>query len=205
MLRIFVIEYADGRKRRIKAARFLDRGGYGFCFYISDKINPSVEEADARVEQKGVISIIPQDMLVTSFEDSSILPEVLVTSETSTDYARDTLFSEAQKVPFSGAEREAIRLALGEVSTDIHKQFSTNRSQQEEIDSKLKYLEKKVKELDKFNWKRLLVTVLVGISVDLGFGTLIPAPLLNIFKEVFSQFIGRITRRTNETDPKLKP
>ena len=81
--------------------------------------------------------------------------------------------------------------------SEIHDKFSPSQQQQAEIDSKLEYLERKVKELDKFNWKRLLITVLVGISVDLGFGTLIPAPLLNIFKEVFSQFIGRLTKKSD--------
>jgi hypothetical protein len=81
------------------------------------------------------------------------------------------------------------------VSERIQERFQTTPEQQREIEQKLEYLSRKVKELDKFNWKRLLITTLVGISVDLGFGTFIPSALLAAFTEVIShlveQFVGR--------------
>ena len=197
MLRTFVVEYSDGRQQRIKAACFKDYGGYGYCFYTSAKRAGDSRAAEAMLKRENVVRIVPQDMLVASFEDSSLLPEIADSSKPSIDFARDTFFSDAQKNPFTTEERETVSLALKVVRSEIHDKFSPSQQQQAEIDSKIEYLERKVKELDKFNWKRLLITVLVGISVDLGFGTLIPAPLLNIFKEVFSQFIGRLTKKSD--------
>lgn len=47
----------------------------------------------------------------------------------------------------------------------IQQEFDTTAAQQAAVDDKLDYLAAKVTELDKFNWKRLLVSSLVAISV----------------------------------------
>jgi len=80
MLRIFVIEYADGRKLRIKAARFMDRGGYGYCFYNSDKRNLSVQDADARVES------LPSSSRCLKVRSNSIVSPSLINESRSALY-----------------------------------------------------------------------------------------------------------------------
>ena len=193
MLRTFIVEYTDGRKLRVKAAKvMLFENSYNF--YTLHKGEMYWNNGEATVTRDGVVSVIPQDMLISSFDDTSLLPEIAASHDDSTDYSRDTFFSEAEKVPFSHEERKEVILAIKEASTKIHEEFSTTSQQQTDIEAKLEYLERKVKELDKFNWKRLLITSLVGISVDLGFGTLIPAALLDIFKDILSQFIARLTK-----------
>ncbi len=134
-------------------------------------------------------------MIVASFQDNSLLPDISIPNQSSTDFTTDTVFSEAQKVPFSHEERKAISRAIEHAKSDIHEKFSTTETQQSEIEAKLDYLERKVNDLDKFNWKRLFVTTLVGISVDFGFGTLIPAPLLDVFKDVSSQFLEKLLKK----------
>jgi len=135
-------------------------------------------------------------LFVASFEASSMLPEIVSSGRSTTDYVTDTFFSEAEKVPFSQEERQAVTLALQKASERIKEQFQTTPEQQTEIEQKLEYLSRKVKELDKFNWKRLLITTLVGISVDLGFGTFIPSALLAAFTEVLSHVVEKYVGRT---------
>lgn len=199
MLRTFIVEYADGRKLRIKAAR-VQQFGDTYNFYTLHKGEMKWNNGEATIPKDGIVSVIPQDMLISSFEDTSLLPEIAALHDDSIDYARDTFFTEADKSPFSYEERKIVILALKEASTKIHEEFSTTPQQQSDIEAKLDYLGRKVKELDKFNWKRLLITSLVGISVDLGFGTLIPSALLDIFKNVLSQFIERLTKGRDQIE-----
>jgi hypothetical protein len=178
----YVVEYNDGKLFRIKAGSFEHDGYEEIQFFRGDNTG----EPDAKIVRDGLISVIPQDMLVSSFEESSALPDVVGGDGDSTDYATETLFSDADKEPFPQPEREAIRAALDVAREKVKEQFQPAPDRQADIDAKIEYLSRKVRELDKFNWKRLLVTTLVGISVDLGFGTLIPVALLNIFKEVLA-------------------
>lgn len=88
-----------------------------------------------------------------------------------------------------------MRAALIDAERATEEAFSPSPQQQEDIHAKLEYLARKVAELDKFNWKRLFITTLVGVSVDLGFGTLIPTALLEIFKQIFSHLAERLLKR----------
>jgi hypothetical protein len=81
---------------------------------------------DALIKPEGIVSIVPQDMLVASFEESSMLPEIVSSGSSTTDYVTETLFSEAEKVPFSQEERQAITAALQSASERIQEQFQTN-------------------------------------------------------------------------------
>jgi hypothetical protein len=47
-------------------------------------------------------------MLVASFEESSMLPEIVSSGGSTTDYVTETLFSEAEKVPFP---KKSVRLS----------------------------------------------------------------------------------------------
>jgi hypothetical protein len=199
MLRTFIVEYDNGRKLRIKAAR-VKQFENNYNFYTSQEGEMYWNNGEATVPKDGVVYVIPQDMLISSFEDTSLLPDIAASNDDSTDYARDTFFSEADKSPFTYEERKAVIHALKGASKKIHEKFSTTPQQKTDIEAKLGYLERKVKDLDKFNWKRLLITSLVGISVDLGFGTLIPSALLNIFKDVLSRFIERLTKGRNQIE-----
>jgi hypothetical protein len=188
----FIITYTDGKELRLKADHFHHgfAGERNYFFYRSKERTGG--SYDCMISDALVVSVIPQDMLLSSFEDGTLLPEVMLSSDSRTDFAKATLFSEEDKVPFSQNERVAIRAALQDVEEKIRKTFQTKDEQQEDIKQKIDYLSTKVETLDRFDWKRLLVTTLVGISVDLGFGTLIPGALLDLFKEALSHLLKKL-------------
>lgn len=194
MLRTFVVEYTDGSERRIKAGSFRSCQINGIHWVEFFRGSEPKGAEDSRLDGTYVANIIAEDMLVSSFEET-IIPDVVETGNEPTDYLTDTLFSEADRVPFSPQERQAIPAALKRASERIRTEFATTPEQQSDIEQKLDYLSRKIRDLDKFNWKRLLITTLVGISVDLGFGTYVPAALLAIFKDVLTQLLVRLADR----------
>ena len=185
-MQTFIIHYRDGRQVRIKAGGFSPYGGSHYRFYKTD-----MSATDALLDSSEILSVIPQDMLLSSFEEGTVLPDITSGDSDSTDFAGDALFSAADKVPFTPPERQAVVEAIRDAEQRIADTFSPTKEQFNDLKQKLDFLSKKVSSLDKFNWKRLLITTLVGISVDLGFGTLIPSALLEIFKEVFAHLSER--------------
>ena len=194
---LFVIEFADGSKIRIKAAKmhhgYSGKRAYGFW----REFHSSTREPDAIVNDNDVVSVVPQDMLLSTFEDNSVFPDIVDMSSEEVDLIEDALFSEEDKEPFSQAERRLIQQALAGAADKIRKEYSPDPSDLANIQQKIDYLSKKVTEIGKFDWKRLLVVTLVGISIDLGFGSVVPATLTALFTEIFGHFAKRIGKYDN--------
>jgi len=55
----------------------------------------------------------------------------------------------------------------------------------ESIDDRLDYLTQAVDRLNKFDWKSLLISTIISISVALSFDTEKGKQLFNLFKQVF--------------------
>ena len=138
--------------------------------------------------------LFAEGMLLSSLEDNLVFPAIPETPDGEIDPFTEALFSEAEKIPFTPQERQILHSVLDRAKEKIHQEFQTSEAQQADIENKLDYLKRKVDELDKFNWKRLFITALVGVAVDLGFGTSIPSALLGVFKEVLSQLVDRFAK-----------
>jgi len=182
MTNVYRIQFTDGRVLRIRAASFWHTKD-GVMFYKTK--GTSISDYHAIYETKSIDHVVAEDMLLSSFADVTLLPDVISGESDSADFTRDTLFSDADKVSFSPDERVRVAAALDEARTRIADEFQPSTTALRDIDDKLNYLKRKVVELDKFNWKRLFITSLIGVAIDLGFGTLIPNALLRLFKEVF--------------------
>jgi hypothetical protein len=102
-MKVFIINYQDGRKVRVKASWFRHLN-YQYEFYRHPKARMGTtprlaEHYDALIEDEGIESIIAEDMLLSSFEETALLPDIVTGDSESTDFARDSLFSDADKVP----------------------------------------------------------------------------------------------------------
>jgi hypothetical protein len=93
---------------------------------------------------------------------------------------------------FSSSEKAFIKRSLQEAMQQIKRHFHPDEVQLADIQTKIDYLTRKVEQLDRFNWKRLFVSTLVGIAVDLVFSTEIPVALLNAFKNILSRFFEHL-------------
>jgi hypothetical protein len=136
-------------------------------------------------------SVAPEHMLFAKFNDDLLIASSREPSE-GFDFLNDTLLSEADKHPFSPEERRVVAAVLEDSKESISREFGTTNEQQRDIADKLDYLSRKVAVLNKFDWKRLFVASLVGISVDLCFGTTIPLALIALFKQILVTLADRL-------------
>lgn len=209
MLKIFLVTTVDGQTRRIRASHWsysrLDSAYYHVEFFRA----PDAKQSDCMLTVERGYSVIPEDMLYESIESSFVMPTSIDRDDPEhVQIMSDVFFSDAERVPYSTEERRSIRDALQAAKTRIREEFETTPEQQAAVDDKLDYLASKVTELDRFNWKRLLVTSLVAISVDLSFGTFVPITLLKIFLELLAQRLldkGSALASDPETPKKSEP
>lgn len=76
-------------------------------------------------------------------------------------------------------------MALRDVRLLIVGRFSPAVPEMESIDDRLDYLTQAVDRLNKFDWKSLLISTIISISVALSFDTEKGKQLFNLFKQVF--------------------
>jgi hypothetical protein len=92
--------------------------------------------------------------------------------------------------PFSGLEQRALLSALNKARERLGASFAPTAQQMRDVESRFAELGAAVAYLGRVDWTKLFVECVVGMSVDLGFGTTVPQALLNLFKSVL---IGIVT------------
>jgi hypothetical protein len=188
--KLFIVTDADGTVTRVRADS-LKRNNMGDRRWFLEFFENGEKDPAGAMFVTIPFSVFLPHLLYQPFGTSILDPFATTDAEQDVGFLSDTLFTEAEKRPFSPDERNQVIAALEEAKEVIHTEFATTSTQQNDINSKIDYLERKVTELDKFNWKRLFVSTLVGISVDLLFGTVIPSSLIDAFKQVMSYFADK--------------
>lgn len=90
------------------------------------------------------------------------------------------------KSNFTIAERKQISLAINEVKFLIEKNFKPLEKQLILINERLDYLAESAQNLNKFDWKSLLFSTILGIATTLTLDTEIGKKLFELFRQVFS-------------------
>lgn len=90
------------------------------------------------------------------------------------------------KSSFSIIERKQVQLAINEVKYLIEKYFSPVEEQLKLINERLEYLTESTENLNKFDWKSLLFSTIIGIATTLTLDTEKGKALFDLFKQVFS-------------------
>lgn len=176
------VQYTDGKKIDIKAEHYSLHDS-ALNFFVTDPDHTHYGRPSATISSSKIVSIIRLDMLVDSITNSAFMPEIVSGGDETVDIMQEALFTEEDKVPFTQEERKLLVEALKDTKRRIFEEFHPNEKVRQKIEARLDELEEKVAQLSKFDWKRLLVTVLIAIAVDLGFGTIVPLTLLEILKE----------------------
>jgi hypothetical protein len=108
------------------------------------------------------------------------------------DFLADALPPEEDESHFTHQEKEFIKQSLASARDEIKRRYHPSPSQMSDIEQKIDYLTKKVEELGKFSWKRLFISVLVGIAADLFKTTIVPSTLLDAFKGLLTRFFEQL-------------
>ncbi|WBL26752.1 hypothetical protein [Zunongwangia sp. HGR-M22] len=84
-------------------------------------------------------------------------------------------------------ERKQISLAINELKFLINERFETNENEQKIINDRLEYLIEATERLNKYDWKSLVISTLLSISIALSLDTNKGKLLFELFRKVFLQ------------------
>ena len=198
-MHIFRLIYADNRTVDIKATHFSSSNG-AYYFWTVPENDANYSNYSAHINNSDVTAVIRLDMLVESIHSHLYFPEIVTGQNENIDLINDAIFSLDERIPFSPEERKAISKAIDKIQIEIVNNYNPTGDALTDIEEKLNYLQRKVDQLTKFDWKRLLVTTMIGISIDLGFGTTLPSSLLDFFKNILSHFASKLLEKGTSKD-----
>jgi hypothetical protein len=89
------------------------------------------------------------------------------------------------KNKFLNDEKKQIRLAINELKLLINRNFEINESEQKLVNDRLDYLIDATERLNKYDWKSLIISTLISISIALSFDTEKGKMLFELFRKVF--------------------
>lgn len=87
---------------------------------------------------------------------------------------------------FSADERKQIVMSINELRFLIHNEISPNEEEKLLIKERLEYLIESTNRLNKYDWKGLVITTLIGIATTLSLDTEKGILLFELFKRVFN-------------------
>jgi hypothetical protein len=97
----------------------------------------------------------------------------------------DSTFTQEDLRSFTQQEKIEIRRSLQEFKRVVYENYTPDEAQQEFIEERLDYLSKSVDRLNRFDWRALAVSVVIGIGINLSVDTSTGATLLRLFERAF--------------------
>lgn len=88
--------------------------------------------------------------------------------------------------PFTIEEKKFIYIAIKELRVNIVNNYAHNAEEIKLIDQKLNYLTEAVERLNRFDWKSLLISTLMGIITTLSLDTNSGRALFELAKQIFT-------------------
>lgn len=101
-------------------------------------------------------------------------------------------FRQSEDSYFSEQETALICQMLESAKNRIKESFDPDDERMERVEEHLDSLARKTPSATKYDWRRLFVSCVVSISIDLGFGASVPEVLYNLFKKLAEEFVGRM-------------
>jgi len=87
---------------------------------------------------------------------------------------------------FSAQEKALLRLAIADVGEEIKKQLKPTEAELKLINERLEYMNQALDRLNRFDWKNILISTMIGIVTTLTLDTARGALLYRIFKTAFT-------------------
>ncbi len=81
------------------------------------------------------------------------------------------VISDESRDKFSAAEREQVKIAIANFRVTLIQKFQPDETQLAEIAERLSYLESAVDRLNRFDWKGVAISTLIGIATNLSLDT----------------------------------
>ncbi len=100
-------------------------------------------------------------------------------------FISDSTFTQEDLQPFSLEEKEQIRTSLQVFQELLVQNYNPNEEQLELIEERLDYLSKALDRLNRFDWKGVTISTVIGIGINLGVDTNTGATLLRLLEKAF--------------------
>ncbi len=157
---------------------------------VMTTFSPNFTEYDRRrYESLSIMNHVFSDWLkshVRKYLDSLLVPNLWEQVET-----QKKLLSfdavEQETGSYSDDEKAALRTSLRTAKLLITERFSPSEDQVEIINERFDYLDQSLDRLNKRDWKPLLLSTMISISIALSLDTEAGAALLELFKQAFYQ------------------
>ncbi len=94
--------------------------------------------------------------------------------------------TDCETSPFTEAEKQQVRVSIGQFRVLIVESFSPTQEQLEVINQRLDYLSGGVDRLSRFDWKALALAIVVGIGINLCVDAEGGRKLFELFRQAFS-------------------
>lgn len=186
-------------QERIVAERFERMGSTGIGpinFFIGRDLVASFNDFESK-------SVILEDVIVDQ-KSFSELGRKQSGKESISDVFGTSYPNDNDKTEFGLEERRRLKDEVRSTYTSILRTYGPSPEASEDIYTKMDYLERKVDELSKFDWKRLVVITIIGVAIDLGFGTKIPSSLQDLFKELLAEGVKLVAKKGRGLLPSWK-
>jgi hypothetical protein len=119
------------------------------------------------------------------------LPDLWTKIEIYKPLVNDTDITDENTSNFSEEEKEHLRRSVREFRASVIENFNPSQSQVEFINDQLNYLSKAVDRLNRFDWRALAISTLIGIAINLSVDTEKGHLLFRLFQQAF-QTAGRL-------------
>lgn len=126
---------------------------------------------------------------ITVYMDDLLTPDLWEQIKLQKPLMSTSEFIEHDTSHFSEEEKSQLRLSLSEFKLLIAENFKPTKEQMRIIDDRLNYVSDALDRLNKFDWKSILISTALSISVALSLDTARGKLLFDLLKKVLSNVI----------------
>ncbi len=123
---------------------------------------------------------------IREYLDEQELPDLWEQINNERPFVNNEIITDNELQTFTDEEKKQIRLSISEFKLLLKDRFSPNETQLQIIDNRLDYISNGLDRLNRFDWRGILLSSLISISVALSLDTMKGRQLYELFRQVFS-------------------
>lgn len=128
---------------------------------------------------------------VQDYLDERLIPNLWEQIDLQKSFLLETKFTDSDTSNFSEEEKAQLRLSLSEFRLLIEEEFKPTEEQMRVIDERLSYVSEALDRLNRFDWRGVLLSTTIAISINLSLDTTRGKLLVDLLRRVLCN-VGRL-------------
>ncbi len=124
----------------------------------------------------------------------SAIPDLWTELEVIRPYIETGAFTESDLEPYSEKEKENLRKGLEEFEKRLEDEFSLLNEDMKFIKERIDYLTEALDRLNRFDWKAVALSAILGIATNIGVDPSTPEKVLSLLQQAISRFGPLLTK-----------